>query len=212
MDGRAGARVRIKSFEVVAMRRYVVALALGLPLVMWLGIGQENTGEHGFLERLQLVILISALIGYLALNIKSNPLVTPDWLPPFFGMFMALLMFTFLGRETSWLRIWDIHDFWGVKVKLIGVTMAISGLIYISWQSRNYVADSRRIIRMFLCSTYCWLVVLGSSWLLLSQLFEHEALVKSLAYHEYYEEMSELVAYLTLLYAAYHRRLIRRFC
>lgn len=187
------------------MRNYVIGVVVGISLFLLFEIGKENTLESGILEILQLVVLTLAFMIWanVAMYLHKKSLLQ-DYFPIAFALFMMVLIFLFLGRESSWLRIWGMGNLSGIRVKSVGTVIIILALAYIGWQWFFRVPNKREVLISFLKSASCWLIILSGVWMVLGQAFED---YRSLPHHRYYEELSELTAHVTLVYAAFHSRL-----
>ena len=165
------------------------------------GIGLSDSSESGLFERLQLAVLVVTFFSWLMVARLQRYAVTSHhhffWLC---ALFMALLAFTLLGRETSWLRIWEMHYVWGVSVKMLGIVIALSCLAAISWHWFKGEGSKKAQCVALLSSKSFWLIPLAAVWLALGQVFEE--LQDALAHSQYYEELCELMAYVTLFYVS----------
>ena len=185
----------------MTIRYYVILVAMMLAGILSTGVGLTDSSESGLFEVLQLAVLIITFCSWLMVAKLQRYAATSHH--HFFrlcALFIALLAFVLLGRETSWLRIWDMHYLWGVPVKWTGITIAITCLMAIMWRWVKGAGDKKRQIVALLSLASFWLIPLAACWLLLGQAFEE--LHTALAHSQYYEELSELIAYVTLLYAS----------
>lgn len=184
-----------------AVLAYLPLLA-GIGAAGLLGFGRGDTGETGPLELLQLGALVLALVLWAALGAKATRedprgLEADAW--AVVGLFLALLTFLFLGRETSWLRIWDVQSIAGAPIKAIGTAVIVAGLVAVAWLAYRLDRKTEAMIAVLRSPAFAF-VVLAGAWILLGDAFEKNLFEQDDA--QYYEELFELAGYLTLLYAA----------
>lgn len=205
----------------MAFRVYVIALSICWVVLHITGVRHWNHSEFGVFEHVQLFLLLLAAIGWLASARKLASIVNalPASTPPsdvllrgyppsyhvlcvVFGQFMALSMFFFLCRETSWLRIWGISDVAGMPTKFIGLLLIAAGLALIGRQAMKFKAHLNHLhatATLFMRSKVFAYSALSALWLIVAQISEKQT---GWAPHEYYEELCELIAYATLCYAS----------
>lgn len=194
------------------MRGYgllVVCIAMFLYLS---NIGWDDPSESGPLEHFQLIVLSVAMGLWLWRAFSSEFLSessprfavsTVQPLPQAFCIGMAWLMFIFLVKETSWLRIWHIDTMGSIPTKIIGImlfTVLFIGAA-IRWRAALH-SPVQAYLSIIKCPAFGYII--GSACMLLSSnYFEN---METMPHHIYIEETVELFGFVTLCYAAWRMR------
>ncbi|TCS41919.1 hypothetical protein [Reinekea marinisedimentorum] len=161
-----------------------------------LGIKAE---ENGFVENVQIGVLLAAFVCWVGEAIKANKLADAPH-SPVFAAFFALVVYIVLGRELTWLKVIGVNSGVADLIELASIIIALVLLIGFLFFWIVRVSNRLKCLINYMSSLSFFYAVCSFVFVLVGDVFENNLL--HVSRYQFFEEMAELTGYIFITLSA----------